>query len=319
MKIAVLKDAGCIKLEERPIPEIEEDEMLIRMLVCGTCMSEYPEWRSGEPLGKVFGHEPVGVVVKSGANIKKFKPGDRVTGLFKNDFAEYTVSTEELATLVPEELEDVEAIGEPWSCLVSGAERIPVKLGDTVAIIGCGYMGLGVMQLMSIKGAGKIIAIDTREESLKFSQKSGADEIYKPDEIPDEYIVDQWNGEMFSRGVDVVIEVTGGAAGLEMAGKMVRPHGILSIVGYHQSGGRREIDMKLWNWKAITVINAHERRDLIQMAYMREALTMFENNRINVKPMMTHEYTLENINKAFSDMKDKPEGYIKGYVRIGRR
>ena len=76
--------------------------------------------------------------------------------------------------------------------------------------------------------------------------------------------------------------------------------------------------MKLWNWKAITVINAHERRNMMQMEFMRQALTMFENRKIDVKPMMTHEYPLEEINTAFREMKEKPEGYIKGYVRIGK-
>lgn len=319
MRAAVLKKAGYMELEERPVPEIRENEMLIRMLVCGTCLSEYPDWKNGESAGKILGHEPVGIVEKTGSGITRFKPGDRVTGLFKNCFAEYTVSTEELALLVPEGLKDEEAVGEPWSCLVSGASRTDVKFGDTVAVVGCGYMGLGVMQLLKRKGAGKIIAVDIRQESLELARQFGADEVYTPESLPDKYIVDEWNDQMFVRGVDVAAEVTGGAAGLELAGKMVRPHGVLSIVGFHQSGGPREIDMKLWNWKAITVINAHERRDRMQMEFMREALTMFEHKKIDTKPMMTHEYPLEEINRAFTEMKEKPEGYIKGYVRIGRR
>lgn len=319
MKAAVLKKAGYMQVEERPIPEIKENEMLIRMLVCGTCLSEYPDWKNGESAGKILGHEPVGIVEKTGSQITGFKPGDRVTGLFKNCFAEYAVSTEELALLVPEGLKDEEAIGEPWSCLVSGADRTDVKFGDTVAVVGCGYMGLGVMQLLKLKGAGKIIAVDIRKESLELAKRFGADEVYTPEELPNKYIVDEWNDEMFIRGVDVAAEVTGGAAGLELAGKMVRPHGVLSIVGFHQSGGLREIDMKLWNWKAITVINAHERRNRMQMEFMREALAMFQNKKINMKPMMTNEYSLEEINKAFTEMKEKPEGYIKGYVRIGKR
>lgn len=319
MRAAVLKEAGYMQIEERPIPEIKENEMLIRMLVCGTCLSEYPDWKEGESAGKILGHEPVGVVEKTGSQITGFKSGDRVTGLFKNCFAEYTVSTEELALLVPKGLKDEEAIGEPWSCLVSGADRTDVKFGDTVAVVGCGYMGLGVMQLLKLKGAGKIIAVDIRKESLELAKRFGADEVYTPEELPDKYIVDEWNDEMFSRGVDVAAEVTGGAAGLELAGKMVRPHGVLSVVGFHQSGGRREIDMKLWNWKALTVINAHERRNQMQMEFMREALVMFENKKIDAEPMMTNEYSLEEINRAFAEMKEKPEGYIKGYVKIGKR
>ena len=318
MKAAVLRGAGHMEIEEVMTPEIKDNEMLIRMLVCGTCLSEYPDWKNGDSVGQILGHEPVGIVEKTGAGISKFKPGDRVTGLFRNCFAEYTVSTEDMALPVPAKLTDEEAIGEPWSCLVSGADRTTVNIGDTAAVVGCGYMGLGFMQLLRLKGAAKIIAIDVREESLELAKKFGADEVYLPDGLPGKYIVDEWNDEMFIRGVDVVAEVTGGAAGLELAGKMVRPHGVLSVVGFHQSGGRRESDMKLWNWKAITVINAHERRSRRQMEFMRQALAMFENHKIEVKPMMKHEYTLSEINRAFREMKEKPEGYIKGYIRIGK-
>ncbi|MFQ7550888.1 MAG: alcohol dehydrogenase catalytic domain-containing protein [Blautia marasmi] len=57
--------------------------MLIRMLVCGTCLSEYPDWKEGLSIGKVMGHEPVGIVEKVGSRITKFKEGDRVTGLLR--------------------------------------------------------------------------------------------------------------------------------------------------------------------------------------------------------------------------------------------
>lgn len=319
MKACVLSEPGHIEIKEMPVPVLEADEMLIRMLVCGTCLSEYPDWKEGLSIGKVMGHEPVGIVEKVGSRITKFKEGDRVTGLFKGGFAEYTVSKEELAIPVPEALTDEEAIGEPWSCLVSGAERTDLKIGDTAAVVGCGYMGLGFMQLLRLKGAGKVIAIDVRRESLEHAKMFGADEVYFPDEVPEKYIVDEWNDKMFVKGVDVAVEVTGGAPGLELAGKMVRPHGVLSIVGYHQSGGRREIDMKLWNWKAITVINAHERREREQMEYMKKALAMFEHKKIDVKPYMKYGFPMEEINEAFRAMKEKPEGYIKGYVRIGGR
>lgn len=319
MRLCVVKKAGYIEIEEAPIPEIKDDELLIRMLVCGTCLSEYPEWKEGISIGKILGHEPVGIVEKIGSHVTRFKAGDRVTGLFKQAFADYTVAKEELALLVPDNLSDAEAIGEPWSCLVSGADRTDVKLGDTVAVIGCGYMGLGFTQLLKLKGAGKIIAIDVRRESLEYAKLFGADETYTPDELPNQYIVDEWNDNMFTHGVDVAVEVTGGAPGLDLAGRMVKAHGILSIVGYHQSGGKRHIDMQLWNWKAITVINAHERRVAEQMKYMERAIRMFANGKINVKPMMKYEFSLENINEAFAAMKEKPDGYIKGYIRIGRK
>lgn len=142
MRAAVLSRAGFMQVEERPEPEIKENEMLIRMLVCGTCLSEYPDWKEGTAVNRVLGHEPVGIVEKTGSSISRFKIGDRVTGLYKNCFAEYTVSTEDQALLVPESLSDEEAIGEPWSCLVSGASRVNVKFGDTVQLSAVDIWGL---------------------------------------------------------------------------------------------------------------------------------------------------------------------------------
>jgi len=317
MKAAILKEAGHFEIMDIPVPEINSNEILIRVLVCGTCMSEYPQWREGQRINEILGHEPVGIIEEVGNNVRGFKSGDRVSGLLQNAFAEYTKADPSLLIKIPDEISDVEGILEPWSCLISGAHRMPMDYGYSFALVGCGYMGLGMLQLM--KQAGKTIAVDIRDESLDNARRFGADEVYKPDQVPVKYIVDQWNNEMFIKGVDVVAEAGGGSHTLELAGKMVRPHGTLSIIGFHQSGGRRDIDMGLWNWKAITVINAHERRVPVQMGYFNEAIHLIQAKRLRVKEMITHKYNLEDLNKAFSDLKEKPKGYIKGYIRIAEK
>jgi threonine dehydrogenase-like Zn-dependent dehydrogenase len=121
---------------------------------------------------------------------------------------------------------------------------------------------------------------------------------------------------MFIRGVDVAVEAGGGAATLDLAGRMVCPHGTLAVVGYHQSGGRRAVDMRLWNWKAVDVINAHERRKPEQMGCFTRAIRLIQAKRLQIRDMMTHEYALSDINRAFSELKEKPKGYIKGYIRF---
>jgi threonine dehydrogenase-like Zn-dependent dehydrogenase len=316
MKTAVMAGVRKLEIVEKPIPKITVDQLLVRVIACGMCMSEYPRWNEGKQLGEILGHEPVGIVEEVGSNVHGFKVGDRVTGLYRHAFAEYTAADPKLAVRIPDDVNDLEGMLEPWSCLISGAERIHVDFGGSVALVGCGFMGLGFLQLMKLRGAGKIIAVDIRNESLEHALHFGADEVCLTDQLPPGYIVDEWNDQMFVKGVDVVVEAGGGASALELAGKMVRPHGTLAIVGYHQSGGRREIDMCLWNWKAIDVINAHERRQTIQMEYFARAIRLIQAKRLHIKEMMTHEYTLEDINKAFLELKEKPAGYIKGYVRL---
>ena len=315
MKAAVLTGPSHMEVADRPMPSANDDQLLIRVLVCGVCSSEYHVWKEGLWGGTVLGHEAVGIVEKVGKNVAAFKPGDRVSGFITEAFAEYTVCAPERAIRLPDGIGNAEGILEPWSCLISGAGRVSMRFGADVALVGCGYMGLGFLQLLKSRGVGRILAVDVREESLENARRFGADETYKPHCVPKNYIVDEWNDQMFRNGVEVAVEAGGVASALELAGKMVRPHGTLAIVGYHQSG-RREIDMRLWNWKALTVINAHERRIAMQMEYMEDAVRLMQSGRIRAKEMMTHAYPLEQINRAFAETGDKPPGYIKGYIRI---
>ena len=164
-------------------------------------------------------------------------------------------------------------------------------------------------------GAGKIIAIDVRPEGLANAKRFGADELLTTDAVPPEYIVDVWDDGIFDRGIPVVAEVTGNEAALQLAGDMTAVHGHLSIAGYHQ-GGMRSINMALWNWKAIHIANAHERRDWRCAGLIQNALTLIQKGFLNTKDLMTNVYGFDEINKAYYELKHKPDGYIKGVIRI---
>lgn len=300
---------------ELPIPQIAEDEVLVRILVCGVCASEYHSWEAGMEIGKVFGHEGVGIVEKVGGKVTGFAPGDRVTGMMFNVFAEYAKVPAAHIVKVPAGLTDEEAIGEPLACLMSGVLRTPLDPGGTFAIVGTGYMGLGFMQMMKAKGAAKIVAVDVREEGLENARRFGADEAYLTTEVPPEYIVDTWDDGIFVRGIPTVAEASGSQPGLTLAGNMTAVHGNLSVVGYHQ-GGPRTIDMQLWNWKAITVVNAHERRMDACAKFIESSLNLVQKGMLDTKHMATHLYAFDELNRAYYELKHKPEGYIKGVVRI---
>ena len=316
MRAAMTTNAGKFVICDVPIPEIGDEELLLRVLVCGTCMSEMSAWSTGTAAVSIPGHEPVGVVEAVGCRVQGFSVGDRVTGMINSAYAEFTKAHYRNLIKVPNQISDVEGIGEPLSCLMSGAAATPVKLGDTAALVGCGFMGLGFIQLLKLKGVSKIIAIDIREESLVNAKKYGASETYNPEKVPERYIVDTWNDRMFTNGVDVAVEVTGTQPGLTLAGRLPHAHGVLSIVGYHSTGNGRNVDMKLWNWKAITVINAHERRNNVHLDNMRAVQRLIEQGRLDVKSLYTHAFSLDEINLAFDYMKRKPENYVKGYIRI---
>lgn len=317
MKACVLGKDGGIRIEEVPVPEIQENQVLVRITACGMCHSELAEYLSGSPEPKILGHEPVGIIERTGSKVCSLKPGQRVTGIFFGGFAEYAAAEENNLIQVPPRMKDEEAIIEPWSCLVSGINRANIRMGDIVAVIGCGYMGLGDLLLAKLCGASKVVAVDLRREALAQAEKLGADECWQSQKVPKEYLVDQWDCHIFEKGADVVFEATGTQEGIELAGKMVRPHGTLVIVGYHNHGNKRRIDLALWNWKAITVVNAHERRIEQQVDYAQRAMKLIADGRIPAGQLLTHSYTPERIKQAFEDLKERPENYIKGYVKMG--
>jgi threonine dehydrogenase-like Zn-dependent dehydrogenase len=324
MRASVIAGPQKSELVEIPIPEIGDEEVLIRVRVCGVCASELHPWMDGaswlEASGQrpIFGHEPVGIIESVGNRVKGFQVGDRVTGLIQNAFAQYTKADYRKIVKVPDSLDDMEAIGEPLSCLMSGADRTPVSLGDDVAIVGAGFMGLGFLQLMRLKGAGRIIAVDMREESLQHAKRFGADETYTPMDVKPEYKVTEWaHMDQGIKGIDVAVEASGSQGALQLAGDMTAVHGTLSVVGYHQgNGGLRNVNMELWNWKAISVINAHERRTEVHMKQMEAGLKLIAGGLFNMKDMITHVFTLDEVDKAYDAIKSKPEGFIKAIIKI---
>lgn len=324
MKASVLTGAQKSELLEMAIPMIGDEEVLIRVKACGVCASELHPWMEGAPWleasGRlpIFGHEPVGIIEALGSRVHGFNIGDRVTGLIQNAFAEYAKADYRKIIHVPEVLDDFEALGEPLSCLMSGADRTPVSPGDDVAIVGAGFMGLGFLQLMRLKGAGRAIAVDMRDESLGHAKRFGADECYRPDDVKAEYKVTDWKHmEQGIPGVQVAVEASGTEGGLQLAGDMAAVHGTLSVVGYHQGrSGKRNVNMELWNWKAITVINAHERRNHVHMKHMAAGLKLIAGGLFNMKDMVTHVFSLDQVDQAYEAIRSKPPGFIKSVIRF---
>jgi threonine dehydrogenase-like Zn-dependent dehydrogenase len=180
-----------------------------------------------------------------------------------------------------------------------------------VAIIGCGFMGLGLIQLVASRGVREILAIDVREVALENALRFGADRAVLPEAVDPQDKVVAW--EQMGQGMDVVFETTGVQAALTLAGEMTKVHGVLSIVGFH-TGGTRTVDVNLWNWKAITVISAHERRDDYLLRCMEASLGLIAAGKLDLASLVTHTLALDEVDRAFADMEDKPEGLIKGVV-----
>ena len=315
MKQSVLVGPRKSKIMDMPIPEVGPNDVLIKVKACGVCASELAVWQGNGKYPAKIGHEIVGDIAKVGSMVEGLKPGMRVTGLIYHAFAEYAITPQNQVIQIPDGIPYEQALGEPLSCIISGARRTEIELGDTVAIVGLGFMGMLMLQCIRLKGCAKLIAIDLRKEARDLALKLGADEVLHPSEVPDSLKLTEWDDQGKGYGVDIAVEATGSQAGLTLAGEMVDTHGVLSIVGYHQKGPR-SVDVELWNWKALTVINAHERRVDYQMDCMRRGLDLLAAGRLDMESLITHRYTLEQLDNAFQDLQDKPAGFMKAIVSI---
>lgn len=324
MKQIVMTGPGTSRVEETPIPSISENELLVKVIYTGMCHSEWYPWYTAKA-GETFGHEPVGIVAEVGSRVKGFQKGDRVSGL-ASGYAEYIVMKPERTIHVPDNISDEDAVIEPLSCILSGAERVPVVTpGCTVAVVGAGYMGLGMISLLKLKGAGKIIAVDPRREALENALHFGATEVYTPGEVPKQYLLN-WETmdqdlskkdmevDLFHTGVPIVVEFTGQESGLRLAGDMVSAHGFLGVGGYHNDCDR-SIDFKLWNFKSFTLENLHERRNEYQAQLCQKCMDLLASGQWGFTGLSRHIYEMEEFDQANHDMDQKPQGYIKALVR----
>ena len=315
MRQAELVGPKTFRMKDVAPPNLNPHDVLVKVQACGVCASELHAWEEAAGAPQMLGHEVAGVVVGLGEKVDGFKIGDRVTGLFNQGFADHAITTNERVTPIPQGMGFSEAFGEPLACAMSAAQRTKVELGDRVAFVGLGFMGLLMMQLIRLKGPAKIIGIDVRDDALAAGRRFGADVVMKPEEAGPLKATFADRQSLATGGVDVVVEATGTQKGLTLAGELVKQHGVLSILGYHQ-GKSREVDMQLWNFKAFEMLNAHERRPDYRMECMRRGLALAAAGRIDLASLVTHTYPLEKVSEAFGSLASKPQGFIKSVVEI---
>jgi threonine dehydrogenase-like Zn-dependent dehydrogenase len=278
----------------------------------GVCASDLPTWANRQPAYPVeLGHEPVGEVVAVGPGVD-LVIGTLVTGRVVPSFADFAVADVGDVVVVPSGIPPEHALGEPVGCVVEAVHRTPVRLADRVAVVGLGFMGLCTVQVLACQATARLTAIDLRADARGIALRLGADDAYHPGEVPEQ--LHHHDGHR-GGGVDVVVEATGTQSGLDLATSLVRPHGTISVLGFHQ--GLRQVDMHAWNWKAIDVVNAHVRdRDRLTRS-IRAGLDLLAAKRIDLGPLVTHRFSLDQVDDAFEALSAKPAGFVKAVILTG--
>ncbi|MGE0128431.1 MAG: zinc-binding dehydrogenase [Blastocatellales bacterium] len=317
MRAAVITGPKKTEITEALIPEPAAHEVRVRIEGCGLCASNTPVWEgrnwfnypraAGTP-----GHEAWGRIDAVGGEVKNLRPGDHVTMLSYHAFAEYDLARANEVVPLPNLLIGKPFPGEPLACAMNIFRRAGIEPGRNVAIIGIGFLGALLTQLASRAGA-RVIAISRRPYALEVARGAGAAEtIPMKDHMRIiEEVVELTSGE----GCDCVIEAIGEQWPLDLATELTRERGRLVIAGYHQDGPR-QVNMQLWNWRGLDVINAHERDPRAYVAGMREAIEAVAEGRLNPAPLYTHTFNLDQIDQAMEMMRGRPEGFLKALITI---
>jgi threonine dehydrogenase-like Zn-dependent dehydrogenase len=317
MRVAVLEGPGAVRIDRIDLPEPGAGEVRVRLEGCGVCASNLEPWAGqewmtypGEPGG--LGHEGWGIVDAVGTDVVHLKPGDRIATLSGRSFAEYDIVRADMAALLPPDLAGRPFPGEPLGCAFNIFRRSDIHAGQTVVIIGIGFLGAVLTKLASAAGA-RVIAISRREESLALARHYGAAETIP---MHDHWaIIDRVKALTEDAMCARVIEAVGKQWPLDLAGELVGFGGRLVIAGYHQDGPR-QVNVQNWNWKGIDVINAHERDPAVQMQGLREAIDAVSSGRLDPEPLYTHRYPLDRLGDALNATRDKPGNFVKALVTL---
>lgn len=327
MKAVLYYGPQQIKLERTRIPEINDREVLVRIEVALTCGTDIKTYHRGHPviiqqIPSPFGHEFAGVVEKVGSRVQHFSPGMRVVAansapcngcyycridrpslcenleFLNGAYAEYIRIPARIVNQnllrIPDHISARQAaLCEPLACVLHGLEQAQINMGDSVAIVGAGPIGLMFTRLAKLKGA-RVIVIGRNEFKLLRAKKLGADEIISIYQVDDpEEAIRSLTPE--GHGVDACIEAVGLPEIWERAINITRRGGVITFFGGCESGTSVQIDTKKLHYDERKIIGVFHHTP----HYFSKALNLIARGQIDVEQLITHEYPLQHLETAF--------------------
>jgi threonine dehydrogenase-like Zn-dependent dehydrogenase len=315
MDAAVVAAPGAVRIERAPLPEPGPGQVRVRLQGCGVCASNLTPWEGAEWMTfptepGALGHEGWGIVDAVADGVADLSTGDRVAMLSGKAYAQYDVAEASQTVKLPDSLADLDVPLEPFGCAFNVFRRSDIQPGQTVAIIGIGFLGAILVRLSANAGA-RVIAISRRSDSLELARRMGAS---KTIPMHDHWQIIEWVRELTGgRFCERVIEAVGKQWPLDLAAELTDEGGRLVIAGYHQDGPR-QVNMQLWNWRGLDVVNAHERDPSVSMRGMHEAVEAIESGLIDPKLLVTHRYPLDRLGEALDATRDRPANFVKAVV-----
>lgn len=316
MAAAVFSGPRTIELRSVPLPRPGRGQVRIKLEGCGVCASNLPVWQGrpwfNYPLEPgAPGHEAWGRIDAVGKDVHGLDVGVRVAALSYHAYAPHDLASAESVAVLPKELDATPFPAEPLACAVNAFHRAGITGDSKVAIVGIGFLG-ALLTCLASRMKAEVIAISRRPFALEIARRCRAAHVIAMRDH--ETIIDQVKHLTGRRGCDVVIEAVGAQWPLDLAAELTAVRGRLVIAGYHQDGPR-QVSMQNWNWKGLDVINAHERDPQVYAKGMKEAVAMAAQGVFPLRDILTHSYPLDELPRAMHDMEERPEGFLKGWIR----
>ena len=302
-------DDGSIELFEREVSDPGENEVQIEGGACGICSWDVVTAKLGNQMHPMAppGHEGVGYVAKIGAGVTDFKEGDRVAG---GGFANVRNLSAQRVFKIPEsDLPDEYWIVEPVSCAVTGIDHCQIQPGNRIVVVGCGFMGLLILQGLLRYPLDDLIVLDIVQSRLDLAQQLGVGEVYNTAEAD----LQELSRELKSREIDVVVDTSGSQAGLDLSTDIVKRGGRINLFGWLK-GQTASFDPTKWHLGGFTVVNsapASKLRDTFG-----PAIRLIHKGIVDLKPLVTHTAALEDYPDLMAQILAGDESYIKGVVTL---
>lgn len=346
MRALQIEGPGVVREVAVPVPEIGEDEVLVRVLYSGICATDY-EILGGEMAlikeGLIrypvrFGHEWTGVVEKVGAKVTKFVPGDHVlsdpgvscghcqaclegrysdcqdtrsVGTVKcwdGSFAEYMHFPERHLYKLPETFDMMEsALIEPSGIALEGLKKGGNLKGKTIVIVGTGAIGMTAVAMSRCLQPGKVILAGRTNSKLEIGKQLGADVVVN---VKQEDLDACIRRETDGKGADFVLETSGNIAAVNQCVKLARYGGTVSFIGfYDHPADAFPIDAVVSRELTVSGVMGH-------FGTPGEVIHFLETNDINLKPIISHVISFDEAAEAMLHPEQLPGHRIKIMVKI---
>lgn len=339
-RVAKLVEPMKFEIVEEDVQPLKEYDVLIRLISSGFCHSDFPEYQGISALKRSedgtrsketeiefprpIGHEPVGVVEEVGNRVERCKVGDTIGGPIGGAFATHlTLNTLTSAfTVIPPDTQDIKrCVAEPLGCCSNIARAAAPQLGDFVAVIGCGVMGLLTISGLARSGAFEIAAFDLQDSRLELAKKYGATATINPEKLDVEEAVNEITG---GHGMDIVVEITGRMAGFTLACKIVRSNKQAYSI-YRGTPGQAKIlipslyakpepmeagyDLMI---KSPIIHSTHPWYSPDVAEDLKRGVECYRKGIFPLNELITHEIPFEETGRGFELLETGDQGFLKG-------